>query len=79
MENTQLNDIRLSPHFMLTEFLNLGKHPDNLPTPQVLFNLKYGCQYLLDTLWLSSPLHPNWVLQMKKNSRFLMWSLLFLL
>ena len=50
MENTQLNDIRLSPHFMLTEFLNLGKHPDNLPTPQVLFNLKYGCQYLLDTL-----------------------------
>ena len=48
MENTQLNDIRLSPHFMLTEFLNLGKYPDNLPTPQVLFNLKYGCQYLLE-------------------------------
>jgi hypothetical protein len=48
MENTQLNDIRLSPHFMLTEFLNLGKHPDNLPTPQVVFNLKYGCQYLLE-------------------------------
>ena len=42
------NDIRLSPHFMLTEFLNLEKHPDNLPTPQVLFNLKYGCQYLLE-------------------------------
>ena len=48
MENTQLNDIRLSQHFMLSEFLNLGKHPDNLPTPQVLFNLKYGCQYLLE-------------------------------
>ena len=48
MENTQLNDIRLSQHFKLTEFLNLGKHPDNLPTPQVLFNLKYGCQYLLE-------------------------------
>ena len=48
MKNTQLNDIRLSPHFMLTEFLNLGKYPDNLPTPQVLFNLKYGCQYLLE-------------------------------
>ena len=47
MENTQLNDIQLSPHFMLSEFLKLGKHPDNLPTPQVLFNLKYGCQYLL--------------------------------
>ena len=71
MENTQLNDIRLSPHltasseatlshpneldglrlsphFKLSEFLNLQKHPDNLPTPQVLFNLKYGCQYLLE-------------------------------
>ena len=48
MENTQLNDIQLTPHFHLTEFLNLGKHPDNLPTPQVLFNLKYGCQYLLE-------------------------------
>ena len=36
------NDIRLSPHFKLSEFLNLQKHPDNLPTPQVLFNLKYG-------------------------------------
>ena len=48
MENTQLNDIRLTPHFMLSEFLNLGKHPNNLPTPQVLFNLKYGCQYLLE-------------------------------
>ncbi len=33
---------------MLSEFLKLGKHPDNLPTPQVLFNLKYGCQYLLE-------------------------------
>ena len=48
MENTTINDIQLSPHFMLSEFLNLGKHPDNLPTPQVLFNLKYGCQYLLE-------------------------------
>ena len=48
MENTQLNDIQLSPHFMLSEFLKLGKHPDNLPTPQVLFNLKYGYQYLLE-------------------------------
>ena len=48
MENTTINDIRLTPHFMLSEFLNLGKYPDNLPTPQVLFNLKYGCQYLLE-------------------------------
>ena len=48
MENTQLNDIRLSPHFTLSEFLNLDKCPDNLPSVQVLFNLKYGCQYLLE-------------------------------
>ncbi len=48
MENTTINDTRLSQHFQLTEFLNLEKYPDNLPTPQVLFNLKYGCQYLLE-------------------------------
>ena len=48
MENTVINDIRLSQHFQLTEFLNLGKYPDNQPTVQVLFNLKYGCQYLLE-------------------------------
>ena len=48
MENTQLNDIRLSPHFTLSEFLNLDKYPDNQPSVQVLFNLKYGCQYLLE-------------------------------
>ena len=46
--NTVINDIQLSQHFMLTEFLNLEKYPDNLPTPQVLSNLKYGCQYLLE-------------------------------
>ena len=43
-----INDIRLSQHFRLEEFLNLEKHPDNLPTAQVVFNLKYGCQYLLE-------------------------------
>ncbi len=32
MENTQLNDTRLSSHFKLGEFLNLGKYPDNKPT-----------------------------------------------
>ena len=48
MENTVINDIRLSQHFQLTEFLNQEKYPDNLPTVQVLFNLKYGCQYLLE-------------------------------
>ena len=48
MENTTINDTRLSPHFSLSEFLNLDKYPDNLPTPQSLFNLKYGCLYLLE-------------------------------
>ena len=43
-----INEIRLSPHYKLSEFLNLEKHPDNLPTAQVVFNLKYGCQYLLE-------------------------------
>ena len=33
---------------MSPEFCNFSKYPDNLPTPQVLFNLKYGCQYLLE-------------------------------
>ena len=42
------NNIRLSQHFQLSEFLNLEKYPDNLPTVQVLFKLKYGCQYLLE-------------------------------
>ena len=40
MENTVINDIRLSQHFQLTEFLNLEKYPDNLPSVQVVFNPK---------------------------------------
>ena len=43
-----MENIKLSNHFTLAEFCNLSKYPDNLPTPQVLFNLKYGCQYLLE-------------------------------
>ena len=46
--NTVNNDIRLSRHFMLSEFLNLKKHPDNLPSVQVVFNMKYGCLHLLE-------------------------------
>ena len=48
MENTQLNDTRLSPHFRLGEFLNLGKYPDNKPTMQHVANLTYGCLMLLE-------------------------------
>ena len=43
-----LNDVRLSPHFLLREFLNLGKHPENIPTMQAVANLTYGCHLLLE-------------------------------
>ena len=48
MENTQLNDTRLSSHFKLGEFLNLGKYPDNKPTMQHVVNMTYGCLMLLE-------------------------------
>ena len=48
MENTQLNDTRLSSHFKLGEFLNLGKYPDNKPTMQLVANMTYGCLMLLE-------------------------------
>ena len=48
MENTQLNDIRLSPHFMLSEFCNFSKYPDNMPTIQQIANMSYGCRQLLE-------------------------------
>ena len=43
-----LNDIRLSPHFLLRELLNLKKYPDNIPTMQAVVNLTYGCHLLLE-------------------------------
>ena len=43
-----LNNVRLSPHFKLSEFLNLGKYPENIPTMQVVANLTYGCHLLLE-------------------------------
>ena len=43
-----LNSVKLSPHFKLSEFLNLGKYPDNIPTMQVVANLTYGCHLLLE-------------------------------
>ena len=48
MENTQLNDTRLSSHFKLGEFLNLGKYPDNIPTMQHVANMTYGCLMILE-------------------------------
>ena len=43
-----LNDTRLSPHFLLSEFLNVGKYPDNKPTLQDVANMTYGCIMLLE-------------------------------
>ena len=48
MENTTINDTRLSSHFRLGEFLNLGKYPDNIPTMQLVANMTYGCLMLLE-------------------------------
>ena len=46
--NTPINDTRLSPHFKLTEFLNLKKYPKNIPTMQDVANMTYGCHFLLE-------------------------------
>ena len=46
--NTQINNVRISPHFMLREFLNQEKHPQNIPTMQDVINLTYGCHLLLE-------------------------------
>lgn len=44
----ELNEIRLSPHFGLAEFLKLDEHPDNIPTVQDIVNMTYGCLMLLE-------------------------------
>ena len=46
--NEPLNDIRLSPHYMLREFLNQGKYPDNIPSMQAVANMTYGSHLLLE-------------------------------
>jgi hypothetical protein len=54
-----MNDVRLSPHFTLAEFCNLGKYPErstsgrsasaeNIPTMQAVANMTYGCLMLLE-------------------------------
>ena len=42
------SDVRLSPHFKLSEFLNLEKYPENIPSMQDVVNLTYGCHQLLE-------------------------------
>ena len=43
-----MENIKLSEHFMLSEFLNLKKYPDNNPTVQQISNMIYGCRNLLE-------------------------------
>jgi len=45
---TTINDIRLSPHFLLREFINLRKYPENTPSLQDVVNMTYGCLMLLE-------------------------------
>lgn len=44
----ELDSVRLSQHFLLREFLNLSRHPENIPTMQAVANLTYGCHLLLE-------------------------------
>ena len=46
--NTEINNTMLSPHFKLSEFINLGKYPQNIPTMQDVVNMTYGCHLLLE-------------------------------
>jgi hypothetical protein len=49
MENTVINDIKLSQHFTLAEFCNWKKYPQNIPTIQQIANMAYGCRQLLES------------------------------
>jgi hypothetical protein len=48
INDTRLDDPRLSPHFTLGEFLNIEKYPDNKPTLQDVASMTYGCILLLE-------------------------------
>jgi hypothetical protein len=39
----QILDTRLTAHFRLNEFLNLGKYPENRPEMQQVVNMTVGC------------------------------------
>ena len=43
-----MDPTRLSNHFSLAEFCQLGKYPDNIPTMQAVANMAYGCHLLLE-------------------------------
>ena len=46
--STTINEIQLSKHFRLEEFINSKKYPDNKPTMQHVVNMTYGCHMLLE-------------------------------
>lgn len=48
-----IKDIQLSPHFRLSEFLHLGKYPDNIPSMQAMVNMTYGCLYAIPRIIVS--------------------------
>ena len=43
-----MENIKLSEHFMLSEFCNWKKYPENKPTVQQITNMIYGCRNLLE-------------------------------
>ena len=43
-----MDPTRLSNHFSLSEFCQLSKYPDNIPTMQHIVNMTYGCLMLLE-------------------------------
>ncbi len=43
-----MENIKLSNHFLLSEFCNWKKYPQNVPTIQQISNMIYGCRQLLE-------------------------------
>ena len=43
-----MENIKLSEHFLLAEFCNWKKYPQNIPTIQQIANISYGCRQLLE-------------------------------
>ena len=46
--SNKFDGLRLSLHFKLSEFLNLGKYPENIPDVQAVVNMAFGCHMLLE-------------------------------
>ena len=44
-----MENIKLSHHFLLAEFCNWKKYPQNIPTIQQITNMTYGCRHLLES------------------------------